>query len=266
MRQQADLSELIWSVPEIVAELSTFFELQPGDLIYTGTPAGVAALKQGRSHRGRHRRSRRAGHHDRIENMRATDPLAACWPSPPRGRLRAGRGMDPAVQRPRPHRLDAEAHASRAGRQPRSDVSRRGRAAEGALRPLHGRVQDALRPLVLREALLVLPPARRIPLRRRAGRARTGRLGDPQQRHHVPFAGAADDAQGADFSDLDRGAVPRRTERRQGAADREHVLTGHGSRRQRRAVPEALHGVGVENLRRRSMGNAWSSSCSAART
>jgi fumarylpyruvate hydrolase len=47
MRQQADVSELIWSVPEVVAELSTFFELQPGDLIYTGTPAGVAALKRG---------------------------------------------------------------------------------------------------------------------------------------------------------------------------------------------------------------------------
>ncbi|HET9444766.1 MAG TPA: fumarylacetoacetate hydrolase family protein [Steroidobacteraceae bacterium] len=47
MRQQADLSELIWSVPEVIAELSTFFELRPGDLIYTGTPAGVAALKKG---------------------------------------------------------------------------------------------------------------------------------------------------------------------------------------------------------------------------
>jgi len=47
MRQQADLSELIWSVPEIIAELSTFFELQPGDLIYTGTPAGVGPLKKG---------------------------------------------------------------------------------------------------------------------------------------------------------------------------------------------------------------------------
>ena len=46
-RQKGDLSELIWSVPEIIAELSTFFELQPGDLIYTGTPAGVGALKQG---------------------------------------------------------------------------------------------------------------------------------------------------------------------------------------------------------------------------
>jgi len=38
---------MIWSVPEIVAELSTFFELAPGDLIYTGTPAGVGALKSG---------------------------------------------------------------------------------------------------------------------------------------------------------------------------------------------------------------------------
>jgi fumarylpyruvate hydrolase len=47
MRQQADLSELIWSVPEVIAELSTLFELQPGDLIYTGTPAGVGALQRG---------------------------------------------------------------------------------------------------------------------------------------------------------------------------------------------------------------------------
>ena len=47
LRQQADIAELIWNVPEIIAELSTFFELQPGDLIYTGTPAGVGALKKG---------------------------------------------------------------------------------------------------------------------------------------------------------------------------------------------------------------------------
>lgn len=46
-RQQADLSELIWSVPEIIAELSTLFELAPGDLIYTGTPAGVGAVVPG---------------------------------------------------------------------------------------------------------------------------------------------------------------------------------------------------------------------------
>lgn len=46
-RQEASLDELIWSVPEIVAELSTLFELQPGDLIFTGTPAGVGALQRG---------------------------------------------------------------------------------------------------------------------------------------------------------------------------------------------------------------------------
>jgi fumarylpyruvate hydrolase len=47
MRQQADISDLIWSVPEVIAELSTLFELAPGDLIYTGTPAGVSAVKSG---------------------------------------------------------------------------------------------------------------------------------------------------------------------------------------------------------------------------
>jgi fumarylpyruvate hydrolase len=47
MRQDSDVSQMIWSVPEIIAELSTYFELQAGDLIYTGTPAGVGALKAG---------------------------------------------------------------------------------------------------------------------------------------------------------------------------------------------------------------------------
>jgi fumarylpyruvate hydrolase len=47
LRQQGDLADLIWSVPEVIAELSTLFELAPGDLIFTGTPAGVAALKPG---------------------------------------------------------------------------------------------------------------------------------------------------------------------------------------------------------------------------
>jgi fumarylpyruvate hydrolase len=46
-RQQGNLADLIWSVPEIIAELSRLFELTCGDLIYTGTPAGVAALKRG---------------------------------------------------------------------------------------------------------------------------------------------------------------------------------------------------------------------------
>jgi fumarylpyruvate hydrolase len=47
LRQQGDLAELIWSVPEIIAELSTYFELTAGDLIFTGTPAGVGPLKAG---------------------------------------------------------------------------------------------------------------------------------------------------------------------------------------------------------------------------
>ena len=47
MRQNADLNELIWSVPDAIAELSTFFELLPGDLIFTGTPAGVGSLQSG---------------------------------------------------------------------------------------------------------------------------------------------------------------------------------------------------------------------------
>ncbi|MFO7306134.1 MAG: fumarylacetoacetate hydrolase family protein [Gammaproteobacteria bacterium] len=46
-RQDADVSELIWNVPEVIAELSTLFTLAPGDLIFTGTPAGVGALKVG---------------------------------------------------------------------------------------------------------------------------------------------------------------------------------------------------------------------------
>lgn len=46
-RQDGDLSELIWSVPEVIAYLSRFVELTAGDLIYTGTPAGVGALQPG---------------------------------------------------------------------------------------------------------------------------------------------------------------------------------------------------------------------------
>jgi fumarylpyruvate hydrolase len=46
-RQRADLADMIWDVPGIIAELSTYFELRPGDLIYTGTPAGVGAVRPG---------------------------------------------------------------------------------------------------------------------------------------------------------------------------------------------------------------------------
>lgn len=48
-RQRGDLSEMIWSVPEILAELSTYFELRPGDLVFTGTPAGVGRVGRGDS-------------------------------------------------------------------------------------------------------------------------------------------------------------------------------------------------------------------------
>ena len=51
-RQQGDIVDMIWSVPEVIAELSTWFELAPGDLIFTGTPAGVGALKPGDRVRG----------------------------------------------------------------------------------------------------------------------------------------------------------------------------------------------------------------------
>lgn len=46
-RQDADLSELIWSVPEIISILSHSIELRPGDVIMTGTPAGVGPLEVG---------------------------------------------------------------------------------------------------------------------------------------------------------------------------------------------------------------------------
>jgi fumarylpyruvate hydrolase len=47
LRQQTRLGEMLHSVPEIVAALSRLFELKPGDLVFTGTPAGVAALQRG---------------------------------------------------------------------------------------------------------------------------------------------------------------------------------------------------------------------------
>jgi fumarylpyruvate hydrolase len=47
VRQQSDLTQLIWNIPEIIAHLSASFELRAGDLIMTGTPAGVAAVQPG---------------------------------------------------------------------------------------------------------------------------------------------------------------------------------------------------------------------------
>ncbi len=46
-RQKSTTDKLIWNVAEIIAILSTLYELQPGDLIFSGTPEGVASVKQG---------------------------------------------------------------------------------------------------------------------------------------------------------------------------------------------------------------------------
>jgi fumarylpyruvate hydrolase len=47
VRQEGDLNQLIWNVPDTIAYLSTLFTLEPGDLIYSGTPAGVGPIKKG---------------------------------------------------------------------------------------------------------------------------------------------------------------------------------------------------------------------------
>jgi len=49
MRQDANVADMTWKVPEIIAELSTLFEIAAGDLIYTGTPAGVGPIVRGDS-------------------------------------------------------------------------------------------------------------------------------------------------------------------------------------------------------------------------
>jgi fumarylpyruvate hydrolase len=46
-RQKGDLNQLIWKVPEMIAYLSGLFELRAGDLIFSGTPAGVGPVKRG---------------------------------------------------------------------------------------------------------------------------------------------------------------------------------------------------------------------------
>jgi fumarylpyruvate hydrolase len=49
VRQQADLSDMIWSVAEQIAYLSSYFELFPGDVIFSGTPDGVGAVTKGQT-------------------------------------------------------------------------------------------------------------------------------------------------------------------------------------------------------------------------
>ena len=61
-RQTGDLNQLIWKVPEIIAHLSGLFRLAPGDLIFTGTPSGVAAVNRG---------DHLAGHIDKVGAIEA---------------------------------------------------------------------------------------------------------------------------------------------------------------------------------------------------
>ena len=46
-RQTGNINQMLWKVPEVISRLSTFFPLSPGDLIYTGTPAGVGRVVSG---------------------------------------------------------------------------------------------------------------------------------------------------------------------------------------------------------------------------
>jgi fumarylpyruvate hydrolase len=52
VRQNSHIAQLIWNISETIAELSAAWELQPGDLIYTGTPAGVGAVVRGDTLKG----------------------------------------------------------------------------------------------------------------------------------------------------------------------------------------------------------------------
>ena len=47
LRQKGDLNQLIWKIPEMISYLSDYFELKPGDIIMTGTPAGVGPVVGG---------------------------------------------------------------------------------------------------------------------------------------------------------------------------------------------------------------------------
>jgi fumarylpyruvate hydrolase len=47
LRQEGDLNQMIWKVPEMISYLSEYFELQAGDVIMAGTPSGVGAVVRG---------------------------------------------------------------------------------------------------------------------------------------------------------------------------------------------------------------------------
>lgn len=63
VRQQSDIGMLIWNIREVIADLSRFYHLQPGDLIFTGTPEGVGPVVAG---------DRIDGHIDGVGDIRLT--------------------------------------------------------------------------------------------------------------------------------------------------------------------------------------------------
>ncbi len=52
IKQESDLSQMIWKAPEIISHLSGYYHLDVGDIIYTGTPAGVGPVQKGDSLQG----------------------------------------------------------------------------------------------------------------------------------------------------------------------------------------------------------------------
>jgi fumarylpyruvate hydrolase len=52
VRQESDISRMLWDVPQIIAALSKLYELRAGDLIFTGTPAGIGAVNPGETIEG----------------------------------------------------------------------------------------------------------------------------------------------------------------------------------------------------------------------
>jgi fumarylpyruvate hydrolase len=47
IRQSGDIADMIWGIPDIIAQLSALYELRPGDLVFTGTPEGVGPTLPG---------------------------------------------------------------------------------------------------------------------------------------------------------------------------------------------------------------------------
>ena len=105
--------------------------------------------------------------------LRSPSSSLVCCPRPclaPAGAERPGpQGLDPAVQRQEPRRLDGQDCRPRARRQLRQHVPGAGRPADGLVRPVH-ELRRPVRAHLLPRHVLVLPHRRRVPVRRRAGR------------------------------------------------------------------------------------------------